>query len=537
MKQVITGFLVWGLFFPAMVWAISLKGVKIPEDSQPCIKCHLEKKIAPKLLEQWAVSKHAREGVGCLDCHEAQANDFDAIKCPDSNLLIAQHPTPKDCAQCHEKEVKEFAKSKHAYPFYIYANADRAIYEPTLATKAGCEQCHNIGILWPDGSVGECDACHPKHTFDRGIARNPFTCGECHLGPDHPHIEIYIESKHGNIFMQKGKNWNLNYKSNSSGIPIEAPVCTTCHMDAAIGVAGTHNVSERLAWESQAPWSYRTVWFQEELGSWKDKRQRMEKVCTNCHISTFVKDYFLAYDLLNLQYNEIRRQMIYWTKKAEKLGLVISLRAKTAQGEEKNFSKLVINAGWIGKVAHNMYHSWHHEGRRHRHGAAMGGADYTQWHGIWELQADLMETICYLAEHGDSEARKICYSRSPSKFFPYKLYDFPGSIWGIWTKEAYEVPALKKILGEDKYWEMVKRNVENAYRKGFLTQEQWERWLERYQHRDHYEGYKYGAHPLYKSYLKRKILELNLKDPESPLFKAVNINPPAPTPLESDPNH
>jgi hydroxylamine dehydrogenase len=28
---------------------------------------------------------------------------------------------------------------------------------------------------------------------------------------------------------------------------------------------------------------------------------------------------------------------------------------------------------------------WHHEGRRARHGAAMMGPDYVQWHGFFEV--------------------------------------------------------------------------------------------------------------------------------------------------------
>ena len=28
---------------------------------------------------------------------------------------------------------------------------------------------------------------------------------------------------------------------------------------------------------------------------------------------------------------------------------------------------------------------WHHEGRRARHGVAMMGPDYTQWHGFYEV--------------------------------------------------------------------------------------------------------------------------------------------------------
>jgi len=515
--------------------ALIVNGIQVDEESAKCVTCHQEKHIAPKVIEQWADSAHAKNDVGCVSCHYAEEGDFDAVKCPDSDILVASHPTPKDCSACHEQQVEEMTKSKHSYPFFVYANADRAVFEPIIATKQGCEQCHNVGILWPDGSVGECDVCHPKHTFSREVARNPFTCGECHMGPDHSHIEHFIESKHGNIFLQKGKNWDLNYKSSQAGIPIEAPVCTTCHMDAAPGVRGTHNLSERLAWESQAPWSYRTVWFEEELGSWEKKRERMEAVCKNCHSPNFVGDFFLAADLVNLQYNEIRRQMVKWAKKAEKAGVAIPLKAKTLDGKVKPFSKTVINAGWLSEPADRLYHSWHHEGRLFRQGALMMAADYTQWHGIWHLQHDLMESIRVMAEHGDKEAKKIYNSKSPSKFFTYKIYDLPGSIWGIWTKEVFGTPALYKIIPN--YWEMVKANVENAYKKGFLSKAQWERWLERYNNRDYYLGTKFGGHPIFEAYKKRKSKELNLKDPNSALYKAINIGAPSPTPFEADPNN
>jgi hypothetical protein len=432
--------------------------------------------------------------------------------------------------------VDEHTKSKHAYPFYIYANADRAIFEPIIGTKAGCEQCHNVGVLWPDNSVGECDVCHPKHTFSREVARNPYTCGECHIGPDHPHIEIYLESKHGNIFSQKGKNWDLNYKSHETKeIPIEAPVCTTCHMDAAPGVKATHNLSERLAWESQAPWSYRTIWFAEELGDWKAKRGRMESVCKSCHTPNFFGDYFLQADLVNLQYNEIRRQFVKWAKVAEANGLGNPLEAKTVDGKTEAFSNIVINAGWIPTAAEKMYHGWHHEGRRFRHGSLMMGADYTQWHGIWDLQLGLIEAIYWLAENGIEEAKKIWESKSPSKFQSYTIYDLPGSVFGVWTQEAYKTPALYKLIPD--YWDLVKANVENAYKKDFLTKAQWERWLNRYNNRDYYLGTKFGNHPIFEAYKARKDKELDLKNPDSALSKTIKIGAPSPTAFDADPNN
>jgi len=490
----------------------------VSDASKPCVECHKRKGVAPNMLTQWEGSLHAQKGIDCIQCHKAEKGDFDAFTCPESTILVAQFPTPKDCSKCHKEIVQQFTESKHAFPFWIYANADRAVFEPIIGTKHGCEECHQITNMWPDGSVGECDACHPKHSFSIAVARSPETCGECHLGPDHPHIEIYNESKHGNIFQTIRNKVDLNYRSSmEKPIPIEVPTCTTCHMDAAPGVKGTHNVSTRLSWESQAPWSFRTVWLEDKLGSWQDKRKRMEAVCLNCHASKFVKTYALISDLVNLQYNEIRRQFVYWNTKYTKEGLV-----HRTELNGKFYSKPFIN-GWDEEPEVLMYETWHHEGRRFRHGSEMMGADYTQWHGVWEMQHKLQEIINWGAEHGDEEAKKIAESTSPTKYMPYKIYDFPGNEWGIGT-EKFRTPVLYKLIPN--YWDKVKANVEAAYQQGMLTKEQWDMWLERYNNRDHYLGTKYPEHPVTKQYRAdfKKDLD-NLKK------KAIGIKLPSATPF------
>jgi hypothetical protein len=490
----------------------------VSDASKPCLECHKRKGVAPKMIEQWEGSLHAQKGIDCIQCHKAEKGDFDAFTCPESTILVAQFPTPKDCSKCHKEEVQQFTESKHAFPFWIYANADRAVFEPIIGTKHGCEECHQITNMWPDGSVGECDACHPKHSFSIAVARSPETCGECHLGPDHPHIEIYNESKHGNIFQTIRNKVDLNYRSSTDKpIPIEVPTCATCHMDAAPGVKGTHNVSTRLAWESQAPWSFRTVWLEDKLGTWQDKRKRMEAVCLNCHASKFVKTYALISDLVNLQYNEIRRQFVYWNTKYTKEGLV-----HRTELNGKFYSKPFIS-GWDEEPEVLMYETWHHEGRRFRHGSEMMGADYTQWHGVWEMQHKLQKIINWGAEHGDEEAKQIAESTSPTKYMPYKIYDFPGNEWGIGT-EKFRTPVLYKLIPN--YWDKVKANVEAAYKQGMLTKEQWEMWLERYNNRDHYLGLKYPPHPVTEKYRAdfKKDLD-NLKK------KAIGIKLPSPTPF------
>lgn len=459
--------------------------IDVDKISARCISCHENENIAVKQIHAWEDSEHAVQGIGCNECHDAEEGDFDAFYCSESDMLVGRHPTPKDCQECHEKEVTEFANSKHAHQFWLIANADRAIFENPIATKHGCEQCHQIGNMWPDGSVGECDACHSKHTFDVAVARQPETCGECHVGPDHPHIEIYLESKHGNIFKSQQGNIDLSYSTKERGlIPIDVPVCTTCHMDGNETQPSTHDVSARLAWESQSPWSYRTVWDEENLGSWEIKRGRLESICGSCHAPDFTDMYLLTADLVNLQYNEIRRFFVYWTKKLTANGTI-----KRMEEDGKFFSNVVVN-GWDEEPEKLMYLAWHHEGRRFRHGALMMGADYTQWHGIWDLQEDVVKMLTWAAEHGDAEAKAWVRSTSPSKFAPYALYDIPGNAWGIGT-HTNTTPYVYKTIPD--YWERIKDNVEMAYNENLLSDKQWQMWMERYDNKEHYLGTKYTA--------------------------------------------
>jgi len=149
--------------------------IEVSGTTKECINCHAKKGVAVKLIDEWRWSEHAEKGIGCHECHEAREGDFDAMKCPESSMLIAKHPTPGDCRECHERQVKEFANSKHAVSQSMMAlkGPDRNVFEPPVTTKHGCEQCHHIGNFWPDESIGECDACHSKHRFDIAQAGTP----------------------------------------------------------------------------------------------------------------------------------------------------------------------------------------------------------------------------------------------------------------------------------------------------------------------------------------------------------------------------
>ena len=458
-------------------------------EAEECITCHEEVDNTPNLVADWRRSKHAELGLDCLVCHSVEEGDWDYFLCPESETPVASHPTPKDCAVCHKQAVEEFARSKHGATSMIFftKSFDRNVLEPTIATKHGCQQCHEIGHMWPDQSVGECDACHAKHSFDVGIARNPYTCGECHIGPDHPHIEIWLESKHGNVFTSFPENWEmLSYDSGEyESVPFNAPTCTTCHMDAAPGLPATHDVGSRLAWETQSPYTIRTTEAWGDGLTWEEKRANMSRTCFQCHTPNFVERYLLTGDLSALQYNEIFREAKRWLNAMDEAGIILT------PGFE-GLAPFTV-AGYDEEPEEISYHIWHHEGRRYRHGALMMAADYTQWHGIWDLQHDLIHIIRYGAENGLPEAEAWMVSDDPAKFWLYPFFDIPGSAWGIDTiayrkSDEYTTNILMNRDVMPDYWDRAFANVEALHEQGVLSGDQWALYEELWENRDEENG-------------------------------------------------
>ena len=187
------------------------------KESQACIACH-QSGTAPLAVQQWAASRHAQVGIGCYECHQADNTRPDAFD--HFGYSISAIVTPKSCGACHAQEAAEFQASHHAQAGQILGSLDNVLGEDVegpAAAAMGCKKCHGsevkvlgkgkldpatwpnegIGRLNPDGSKGSCSVCHSRHTFSLAIARQPESCGYCHLGPDHPQAEIYAESKHG----------------------------------------------------------------------------------------------------------------------------------------------------------------------------------------------------------------------------------------------------------------------------------------------------------------------------------------------------
>ena len=64
-------------------------------------------------------------------------------------------------------------------------------------------------------------------------ARQPEACGKCHLGPDHPQMEVWEESKHGILYRANREKLNLDKDVWRAGKDyFSGPTCSSCHMSA-----------------------------------------------------------------------------------------------------------------------------------------------------------------------------------------------------------------------------------------------------------------------------------------------------------------
>jgi len=440
-----------------------------------CVECHRQN--SPALVMEWEHSKHADAGIGCIDCHAADENDIDGWK--HEGEYVSALVTPKDCAQCHETEYDEFSKSHHAKAGEILASLDNVLAEKAAGMPdnkadavSGCWQCHGsiikferdsegnvlrtgpehkpvidanswpnsgMGRLNPDGSKGSCHACHSRHAFQAKLSRSPENCGKCHMGPDHPQIEIYNESKHGIAFYaNRGRmaldadEWVLgkNYSA--------APTCATCHTSSYMTPDGevkanSHDVGNRISWTlrpivssklnsvvyedgfkedyphtRELPEIGATVQTAEkvveneklvtktvprkvaQIVTWEQRRDAMKGACLNCHSNTFVDNFYKQFDDLVNLYND------KFGKPAKQF--MDELIADGVLKKEAPFEKEV---QWV------FWELWHHEGRRARHGASMMGPDYTHWHGMYEVSkhfyTDFLPAVVKAAEETSPE--------------------------------------------------------------------------------------------------------------------------------------
>jgi hypothetical protein len=339
--------------------------------------------IAVEELRQRMSSRNVPESlqgtsVGCAECHTlrgtAHADTFEH-----NGHEIHVVVSPDDCATCHATEREQYSKNimamaeKNLSENKLYADLQRSIlgtaevksdrihFTPAndMTRADACYYCHGTRLRvtgtesrdtdagelefpviagWPnqgvgrvnlDGSRGACSACHTRHRFSIEMARKPYTCKECHVGPDVPAYKVYSASKHGNIFASMNAEWDFNKVPWVIGEDIQAPTCATCHISLTVNPDGdvinprTHQMSDRLGWRifglvyaHPQPKSPDTTIIRNKAGlqlptdldgsvaadylisadEAATRRTTMQRTCLACHDTSWVQGYFARLD-------------------------------------------------------------------------------------------------------------------------------------------------------------------------------------------------------------------------------------------------
>lgn len=404
------------------------------KEAKSCIECHSQK--TPGIIENWKNGKMGHATVSCYDCHVVEKDSPMASQCEGlrgTKIYTSPMVSSKTCSKCHPREVEQFLKSNHAMGssrpivdvpkfqklmFYFEGAAELGVAEDSPLARAprasGCGVCHGmqvelgtdnkpinetwpggVGTRYPDGSVGTCTVCHTRHQFAVSEARKPEACASCHLGPDHPQIEIYEESKHGQIYNAHGEDWNFEAAPDTwEPGDYDAPTCAVCHMSGIGELTTTHNVAERLKWDLMHP---RSELRKNERGNAEQGDKNMRMVCKNCHSTLHTN---VQRDMLD---NTVGLYNTYWDKAVE---MKAELKEKGLLGPDP----------WEDGFQELSYFLWHHCGRRMRHGAAMNGPDYAHWHGVFQVFQvfkDMKAIYEYRLKNGKIEELSTVMSTGP----------------------------------------------------------------------------------------------------------------------------
>ncbi len=407
----------------------------------------------------------AGTSVGCAECHMMNAD-----KHPDSfehnGFTIHTVVSPSDCATCHPTEVTEFADNLmgEAYASLMHNPTYKHMIDSTngvhefdegllqlhgsdpITDADSCLSCHGtdvkvigtetrdtdmgemdfpklsnwpnsgVGRLNPDGSVGACSSCHMRHQFSIEVARKPYTCAQCHKGPDVPAYKVYSVSMHGNIQKSMDKNWDYKAVPWTIGKDFNAPTCAACHASEIVDENGevlakrTHRFNDRMPWrifglpyahphpieaDTSSIVNKDGLHFPTELTGEPvsqfligqdemDKRQaKMEAVCSGCHSEQWVKGHFTRLDKSIETTNHMTLQATKILRQAWAEGLAEGL----PQGKNPVDEAIELKG----------VEQWLFFGNSTRFATAMGGADYGVFaNGRWYQTKNLQEMYDYL---------------------------------------------------------------------------------------------------------------------------------------------
>ena len=262
-----------------LVFLIILPLSNLYSDDEVCLDCHsdptLTTEIAGKIMQLFVRESDFKKSVhgenGCVSCHEdADVEDFPHV-----------FPLEKvQCANCHDKEAKNYKKSLHGMAF------ERR--DPDAPT---CVNCHGYHSILPPTDPG-------SSTYVMNI---PLMCGRCHKEgsemvkrhniPEKDIIQNYSMSIHGEGLFKRG-------------LTVTA-VCTNCHTphnilphtDSKSSIHRNNIANTCMKCHAQIERVHQKV----IRGELWEKKQHVIPACIECHSPHKIRRVFYA-DTMNDEY-------------------------------------------------------------------------------------------------------------------------------------------------------------------------------------------------------------------------------------------
>ncbi|MFH0980302.1 MAG: multiheme c-type cytochrome [Planctomycetota bacterium] len=404
------------MFMLTSLIAVVLVSQKTETPVADCATCH--EKVTPGIVNDWRASKHEASNVGCAECHgDAHTSAEDVAK--------VRIPTPETCAECHEEQVAQFKKGKHAAAWAAMKAMPTAHWQPMAMMEGmkGCGGCHKLGLktedeikaLKRDGSgfgLASCDACHTRHLFSVAEARQPEACQTCHMGFDHPQWEMYSASKHG---VRHGLKRGGALPDSAS-----APTCQTGHMqsgDHAVRTAWGF-LAVRLPMPDDAKWAADRATVLQALGvldpdgkptarlevvkaadvarltqeDWQAERDKMLQTCRQCHSGHFAKAELEKGDAMIREADRLMAEGIRTVAALYKDGIV-----EKPKNYAYPFPDLLTFHDAPTVIEQDLFVMFLEHRMRAFQGTFHANPDYAMWYGWSEMQRDLTK-IKALAE-------------------------------------------------------------------------------------------------------------------------------------------
>ncbi|MFC1836319.1 multiheme c-type cytochrome [Thermodesulfobacteriota bacterium] len=396
--------------------------------------------------------------VGCAECHMMNpASHKDTFDHNDQEVHIMV--SPRDCSTCHPEEAEQFdknimswarvnlKKNKLYTDFVKSVNGPQRFHGGKITTGSpdeqtnadSCFHCHGTEVRvtgkitretdqgemefpvlsgWPnqgvgrfntDGSKGSCSACHSRHQFSIEMARKPYTCAQCHKGPDVPAYPAYQVSKHGNLFRAMGSKWDFNAVPWMVGKDFTAPTCAVCHVSQVVTEEGdviakrTHQMNDRLPWRILGliyahphPLSPDTSIIENAQGmplptsltgepaskylidkkEMQARQTKMQAVCRSCHSSDWVDGHWKRFENTIKTTNEATLTATRIVSEAWEKGVA----------DKKSLFDEAIEKQWVEQ--------WLFYANSTRFASAMMGADYGVFdNGRWFLSKNIRDML------------------------------------------------------------------------------------------------------------------------------------------------